>query len=425
MNRQLIEGLSLFPRAGADAFSGRTAVLEAPPAAQVPLAEWTRSVRPSVIAEMLRVMSRPGLISFALGLPAPEMFPVEAFEIAARRALADRDSLQYRPPYAPLKGEIVKIMAARGVRCTEAQVFLTTAAQQGLALLARLFLDPGAAVVCDRLVYTGFQQVLEPFQPRILAVDTDLDTGMDVDAVEAILARGERPAFIYVIPDGHNPLAVSLSAAKRTRLVQLARRYGVPLVEDDAYGLLHFGRPVLPMRAQEERWVFYVGSFSKVMAPGFRVGWIVAPEEFVPTLGCAKDASDIDSCTFTQRLVHEFIASGEFAAHLPAVREAYRERRDVMLAALEEHFRPLGARWVTPTNGALIWAELPARMDTERLLAAAVEQEGVAFVPGRAFAADGSRAGASSMRLNFSRPSPDEIREGIARLARAARTVFG
>lgn len=425
MNRQVIEGISLFPRGAADLAPGGIAVLNAPAPTRVPLADWTRTARPSVIAEMLQVMSRPGLISFALGLPAPEMFPTAAFQAAAGRALADRDSLQYRPAYAPLKGEIVRIMAERGVECTERQVFLTTAAQQGLSLLARLFLDRGGSVICDRLVYTGFQQVLEPFQPRILAVDSDLETGMDVDGVEAILASGERPAFIYAITDGHNPLAVSLSAGKRTRLVELARHYGVPVVEDDAYGLLHFGRPVLPMRAQEERWVFYVGSFSKVMAPGFRVGWIVAPEEFVATLGCAKDASDIDTCTFTQRMVHEFIASGEFAAHLPAVRHAYRERRDVMLQALEEHFRPLGARWVEPTNGALIWAELPAHMDTERLLAAAVEQEGVAFVPGRAFASDGSRAGASSMRLNFSHPSPDHIREGIARLARAARSVFG
>jgi 2-aminoadipate transaminase len=420
-----LERISVFPPAEARAQGGGTAVMAPPAPASVPLAAWTRTVKPSTISEMLKVMSRPGLISFALGLPSPEMFPVDEYAAAARRALEDRSSLQYRPPYAALKRQIVELMAGRGVRCREEQIFLTTAAQQGLSLLARIFMDPGAQVICDRLVYTGFQQVLEPFQPEILAVDTDLETGMDVDQVEALLEDGARPAFIYVITDGHNPLAVSVSPEKRLRLVELARRFGVPLVEDDAYGLLHFGRPVLPMRALDDRWVFYVGSFSKVMAPGFRLGWVVAPEELVPLLGCAKDASDIDTSNFSQRLVHAYMDSGHFATHLPVVRDAYRLRRDTMLRALEQNFGGTGARWVTPTNGALIWLELPPHVDTTALLKVSVEEEGVAYVPGNAFAVDGSEAGRSGMRLNFSHPSPREIEEGIARMARAVRRTFG
>lgn len=399
----------------------------APPAApaDVPLAAWTRALRPSTIAEMLALMARPGVISFALGLPAPELFPVEDYAEAATGLLrGDRNALQYRPPHAPLKRQIVELMRRRGVRCTEEQVFLTTAAQQGLALLARLFLDPGGAVVCERLVYTGFQQVLESYLPRVLTVGTDLETGIDVDAVEARLERGPRPAFIYVITDGHNPLGVSVSPGKRERLVELARRHAVPIVEDDAYGLLSLEEPVAPMRALEDEWVFYVGSFSKVMAPGFRVGWVVAPERFVPMLGCAKDAADIDTATFTQRLVSAYLETGRFDGQLERVRAAYRERRDAMLAALAEHF-PRGARWSVPANGALVWLELPPETDAGRLLRVAVEEEGVAFVPGHAFAADGSRAGANCMRLNFSHPSVPEIREGIARLARAARRTFG
>ncbi|HET6230114.1 MAG TPA: PLP-dependent aminotransferase family protein [Longimicrobiaceae bacterium] len=411
---------------GIDVFRPSAAAGVAAPAPRVlEPADWVKDVKPSTISEMLKVMARPNLISFALGLPAPELFPVEEFTASAARVLAgDRGALQYRPPSARLKKQVVELMAQRGVRCTEEQVFLTTAAQQGLALLARLFLNHGAQVITEQLIYTGFQQVIEPFQPRILAVPTDFDTGIDVDAVERLLEGGARPGFIYVISDGHNPVGVSVSPEKRARLVQLARRFGVPIVEDDAYGLLNFGQAVPPMRAMDDEWVFYVGSLSKVMAPGFRIGWIVAPERFVPVLGCAKDASDIDTSTFTQALVSEYIESGHFSGHLPRVRDAYRERRDVMLAALARHF-PTGARWTVPTNGALIWLDLPRHVDTGKLLKVAVETEGVAFVPGNAFACDGSRAGSNGMRLNFSHPSPKDIEEGIGRLARAVRSTFG
>ncbi|MDB4951682.1 MAG: class family aminotransferase [Gemmatimonadetes bacterium] len=416
MSLQQMDGTALLPQADGDPGEDPEPAHEA----ALPLAAWTRAVRPSIITEMLGLMSRPGVISFALGLPSPEMFPTEAYLDAAARALDDRTSLQYRPPFAPLKRQIVEVMRQRGVACREEQVFLTTAAQQGLSLLARLLLDPGGTVIAERLVYSGFQQVLEPFQPRILTVGTDPRTGIDVDAVERLLRAGERPAFIYVITDGHNPVGVSVSPEKRVRLVDLARRYRVPIVEDDAYGLLHYDRPVLPLRALEDRWVLYVGSFSKVMAPGFRMGWTVVPEELVGTLGCAKDASDINTSTFTQRLVSEYIGSGHFARHLPAVREAYRCRRDVMLAALAREF-PSGARWTVPTNGALIWLELPEAVDTTRLLPFALETESVAYVPGQAFDIAGGTAGRNCMRLNFSHSSPADIDEGITRLARAVR----
>ena len=162
------------------------------------------------------------------------------------------------------------------------------------ACCAAVVLEPGGTLLCDSLVYMGFQQVIESYQPRVLTVGTDLETGMDVDAVERHLARGERPAYIYCITDGHNPVGCSLSPEKRVRLVEIARRYQVPIVEDDAYGMLHFERPVAPIRALDDRWVLYVGSFSKVLAPSFRLGWIVAPEEMIPVLGCAKDGADLD-----------------------------------------------------------------------------------------------------------------------------------
>ncbi|HVG44848.1 MAG TPA: PLP-dependent aminotransferase family protein [Longimicrobium sp.] len=397
-----------------------------PPAAGVPapgdlaLAEWTRALRPSTIQAMMGHMARPGVISFALGLPAPELFPVDDYLAAAERVLrTDTGALQYKPPHAPLKEQVVALMRRRGVECRPEQVFLTTGAQQALSLLARLFLEPGGAVICDRLVYMGFQQVVESYSPQILSVDSDLETGIDVDQVQAHLERGPRPAFIYCITDGHNPLGVSVSLEKRLRLAELARRHQVPLIEDDAYGLLHYGQPLPPIRVLEDRWCFYVGSFSKVMAPGFRTGWVIVPQELTKVLGCAKDGSDIDTSTFSQRLVSAYLEEGGFEAHLDRIRAAYQERRDAMLAALSRHFPP-GTCWSVPRNGALLWAELPAGVDAAALLPAALEGEGVAYVPGNAFSFDG-RAGTRAMRLNFSFPSVAQIEEGMARLGRVFR----
>ncbi|HEV3049219.1 MAG TPA: PLP-dependent aminotransferase family protein [Longimicrobium sp.] len=385
-----------------------------------PLAAWTQDLRPSVIQRMLSFSGRADLVTFALGLPAPELFPAEELAAAAGRVLrGDPGALQYKPGVPQLKEQVVRLMAERGVACQPEQVLLTTAAQQGLSLLSRVLLEPGGTVLCEELVYMGFKQVIESYRPRILHVGSDLETGMDVDAVERHLDSGERPAFIYCITDGHNPLGCSLSRGKRERLVELARRHRVPILEDDAYGMLYYERPEPPLRALDDRWVFYVGSFSKVLAPSLRLGWIVAPRELVPVLGCAKDGADLDMASLAQRVAAEYLAGGGFPGHLERVRAEYRERRDLMLRLLAEEM-PAGSRWSTPVNGALLWLELPERYDTDALLEPAMAA-GVAYVPGEAFAVPGSGAGRSGMRLNFSYCGPDDIREGMARLGRVVR----
>lgn len=390
------------------------------PQGGLPLAAWTREVRPSVIQRMLSFSGRDDLVTLALGLPAPELFPVDGLARAAERVLrGDPDALQYKPGFHPLKEQVVRIMEQRGVRCRPEQVFLTTAAQQALSLITRILLEPGGTLLCDELVYMGFKQVVESYRPRILAVGTDLRTGMDVDAVQRHLEAGERPAYIYCITDGHNPLGCSLGPGKRRRLVELAARYGVPIVEDDAYGMLHYEHPEPPLRALDDRWVLYVGSFSKVLAPSFRLGWIVAPREMVPVLGCAKDGADLDMASFSQRVAAEYLAAGGFPDHLARVRAEYRERRDLMLGLIGSEF-PTGTRFSVPGNGALIWVELPVRYDTDALLETAM-QAGVTYVPGVAFAVPGSTAGRSAMRLNFSYCTPPRIREGMARLGRVLR----
>lgn len=386
----------------------------------LPLAAWARAVRPSVIQRMLSFSGRDDLVTFALGLPATDLFPVDGLARAAERVLRhDRDALQYKPGFRGLKEQVVRIMEQRGVRCRPEQVFLTTAAQQALSLLSRVLLEPGGTLLCDELVYMGFQQVIESYQPRVLTVPCDLETGMDVDAVERLLERGERPAFIYCITDGHNPLGCSLAADKRVRLAALARRFRVPVVEDDAYGMLHYEHPVAPLRALEDEWVLYVGSFSKVLAPSFRLGWIVAPEEMIPVLGCAKDGADLDMASFGQRVAAAYLEEGGFADHLARVRAEYVVRRDLMLERLARELPP-GSRWSLPRNGALVWAELPEGMDTGDLLDTCM-REGVAYVPGAAFAIPGTGAGRNGMRLNFSFCNPAQIREGMARLGRVLR----
>jgi len=405
-----LSGARIGPLPRADAGAG----------AGMALAAWTRDVRPSVIQRMLAFSGRADLVTFALGLPAPEMFPMDELAAAAERVLrGGPDALQYKPGFGPLREQVVRLMAARGVECRPEQVLLTTAAQQGLSLVTRVLLEPGGPLVCEELVYMGYKQVVESYRPRILSVGSDLRTGMDVDAVEAYLAAGERPAYIYCITDGHNPLGCSLSRGKRQRLVELARRYRVPILEDDAYGMLYYERPDPPLRALDDEWVLYVGSFSKVLAPSLRLGWIVAPEALVPVLGCAKDGADLDMASLGQRVAAEYLATGGFAGHLERVRAEYGARRDLMLEMLRREM-PAGSRWSTPRNGALLWLQLPERYDTDALLETAMEA-GVAYVPGDAFAVAGSGAGRSGMRLNFSYSGPDDIRTGIERLGRVLR----
>lgn len=382
------------------------------------LAGWARTSAPSALREILPLLARPGLLSFAVGMPAAELLPAEAYIQASRRALAaDPLALQYGVPYAPLKRQIVLLMAERGVRCREEQVFLTTGAQQGMSLLARLLLDEGGQVAMETTVYDGIHGAVKPFRPHVTTVPTDAG-GLDVDALEALLEGGVRPAFVYVIPDGHNPLGVSLGLDRRLRLVEIARRFRVPLVEDDAYGFLRYdGAPPPPLRALDADWVLYVGSFSKILAPGLRVGWMIVPEALVPTLSILKHGSDLDVTTLSQRCLSAFLDDGALPAHLATLRAEYRTRRDAMLDALERHF-PREVRWTRPAGGMFVWVALPAGWDTVDLLRRAIASEQVAFVPGAAFCARDSRQAAHCLRLCFASMPAEMIEEGISRLAR-------
>lgn len=388
---------------------------------EIVLASWTRSIKRSALQDMLVASARPDILSFALGLPAPELFPAADYSEAVEHVLAsDARALQYGPPFRPLKQHVVRLMAERGVECREEQVFLTSGAQQGINLLARLLLERGSTVIVEEMAYSGCQQVLCASQADILTVPTDFKTGVDVGAIERLLVRGERPSLIYVVPDGHNPLAVSMSREKRRRLVELANTYCVPVIEDDAYGFLYYDSPVPPLRALDQEWILYVGTFSKIMAPALRTGWLVVPESLIPHLAIIKEATDIDTAPLNQRAISAYLDAGHLPAHLARLRVEYRRRRDAMISALRTHFPPQ-ANWETPASGLFIWVELPEWVDTGELLRAALEQEKVAFIPGHAFYVNEDHPATNRMRLNFSNSSVERIEDGVQRLARVIK----
>ena len=372
----------------------------------------------SLLRELLAVSCRPDILSLAGGLPDPELFPFREYRAALDSVLAtDARALQYGSPFEPLKDEIVRLMAMRGVRCTTAEIVVTTGAQQALSIASRLLLDPYQPVLTERATYPGLHQAVASLRPTMLTVGTDLASGMRVEAVADHLVHGARPAFIYVIPDGHNPYGVSLDSLQRSSLVDLARRYGVPIVEDDPYGLLGYDGPHPPPLCSLDRdCVVYIGTFSKIIAPALRLGWMVLPLYLVAQASRIKEAGDLESSALTQRAVAEYLRGGQFSTHLYRLREVYRFRRDAMLAALRSSF-PTDVRWTTPRGGFFVWVELPESCDVTMLLNDAIKEERVVFVPGHAFSMDASTA-PNGLRLSFATCSPEEITHGVRRLAR-------
>jgi 2-aminoadipate transaminase len=371
------------------------------------------------LRQLLARASRPGVISLAVGLPASDLLPVSRLAACQASALAHPSAWQYALPAPALKQQLVALMASRGVHCAAEQVFLTSGSQQGMDLLARLLVDPGAPVLLEETVYDGILLALGVHAPRLVTVGSEPETGLDVAAVEAALAGGVRPRLLYTIPNGHNPLGVTLSADKRRRLAELARRFTFPVVEDDAYGSLYYGdSPPPPVRASEERWVFYLGSLSKILAPALRVGWLIVPEDLVPRLSALKHGADLDTPSIGQRVAAAFLESGALPEHAAALRDAYRMRRDTMLECLAAAL-PASVRWNRPASGLFVWVELPRSVDATALLEFAIDCEGVAFTPGDAFAAAGHGNARHCLRLCFSASQPDEIATGVERLAQA------
>jgi 2-aminoadipate transaminase len=365
--------------------------------------------------------SNSNTISFALGLPAPELFPLQALEESTKAVLRDGGhTLQYGPPDAQLRSQIVELMADRGVVCTEDQIFLTAGAQQGLLLLGRLFFQTGCRVAVEQVVYPGFRQVAESCGAKLVPIPIQPRLGPDLAAMQAVFGGQCRTAVYYTVPEGHNPLGTSIDISVCEAICNLANEFRILVIEDDPYGLLKYDREIRrPLCAYSNHNILYVGSFSKIIAPGLRVGWLVVPPSLVPALSVAKESTDINTVTISQRIVSHFIASGNLPSQLEQIRTTYELRRDTMVTALNEHMPP-GCHYSIPRSGFFIWVELPDGSDATVFLRAAAK-EGVLALPGDCFAVHRDTHTRRSMRLNFSSNPPDIIRDGIRRLAKVLR----
>ena len=381
------------------------------------LARRAERLNPSTIREILKITERPGIISLAGGLPSADTFPVQAMRDASAAVLRDtpREALQYAASegFGPLREWVAQELATHGLKAGADQVLITTGSQQGLDLVGKVLIDPGSTVAVESPTYLGALQAFAPYEPEFVAVEGD-DDGPLPQALEA--ARGAR--FLYLLPNYQNPTGRCLPAERRLALVQRAAEIGLPIVEDNPYGDLWFDEPPPPpVCASAGDGAVYLGSFSKVLAPGLRLGYVVAPRAMVPKLLQAKQASDLHSPSFNQRVVYEVIRNEFLKDHVPTIRERYKAQRDAMAAALQAHLPP-GCRWQKPVGGMFFWVELPAHIDATALLPRAVEA-GMAFVPGSSFYPQGGHA--NTLRLSFVTVPPDLIAQGVAALGRVLR----
>ncbi len=375
------------------------------------------SMQPSSIREVLKVTENPDVISFAGGLPAPELFPVDDVREAASRVLGELGpkALQYgvTEGVRPLRERIAAEMAVRGVPCSTDEILVTTGSQQSLDLIGKIFLNPGDLILTENPTYLAAIQAFQCFEARFLPVPTDED-GIVPEAVEE-LAIKNKPRFLYVIPNFQNPTGRTLSAERRRALYEVAVRQGLTIVEDDPYGKLRYrGESIPPIKSfDQEGRVIYLSTFSKVVAPGLRTGWAVAPKDILENLVIVKQASDLHTSSLDQLVLSRYLSDWDNAAHVEKIKAAYGERYACMDAALAESM-PDGYSWTHPDGGMFLWITAPIGLDSGILLKEALKRK-VAFVPGRDFFPDGS--GAECMRLNFSNSSPALIKEGIGRLA--------
>ena len=388
-------------------------------------------INSSVIREILKHSSAPDVISFAGGLPSPDVFPVEEFKQACEVVLSEAGpaSLQYSPTegFIPLREVILDHSATFGIQTNIENIQMTSGSQQALDLLGMLFIDPGDLIVVENPTYLGALQAWNAYGAQYITVPSD-EFGMRTDLLEEALKKG--PRFVYVLPNFQNPSGVTLPLVRRQQLVELADQYAVPIIEDDPYGKLrYFGDDIAPVYVVDQQFrggatngeyhgnVIYMSTFSKLLAPGIRMAWVIADLTVIQKIVFAKQGADLHSPTFNQMIAYEVARDGFLEDYSATIRATYKERLLVMLDAMEEHF-PEGVKWTKPEGGMFLWVTLPEGLDAQELLLKAVERK-VAYVPGQPFHPDGS--GKNTMRVNFSNASPEKIKEGIARLGKLFR----
>ncbi|RLA79295.1 MAG: aminotransferase [Deltaproteobacteria bacterium] len=373
-------------------------------------------MKSSVIRETLKITQKPGIISFGGGLPAPELFPKEELAEAAQKVIREQGekALQYSTTegYPPLREFIAQRMEKFGIKVSPDEIMITAGSQQGLDMCGRVFLDWGDSVVTARPTYLGAIQAFNAYFPKYVTLPSD-DDGMTVDGLKEILET-HNPRMIYLVPTFQNPDGRTIPIHRRERIIELARTYGVPIIEDDPYSELTYeGTIPTPMKALAPDDVIMLGTFSKLLAPGLRIGWLIAPPGVIDKFVRMKQGADLHTNTLAQFIIYEFVKDGKLDEHLTKIRELYAKRLKVMIEAMEHYFPP-EVKFTRPKGGMFLWVELPEKVNTTELLPKAVEKN-VAYIPGSAFYPDGG--GHNTMRLNYSKPTEAEIEEGIKRLA--------
>lgn len=382
------------------------------------LPERISALGPSAIQQALQQTSDSDVISFSLGMPSENLFPISDY----KRVMLEfwmPNSLQYAPPLENLKYQIVALMKQRGVNCTVNQIFLTSGAQQAIYLLCRALIDRDEVAVTDIVTYPGFIQAAHSLNINLSTIPVSFADGICINELENLYKIVPKPRFLYTMSEGHNPLGISLSQEKRLKLTEIAQFYQIPIIEDDAYGFLNYQTVEPPLKSYNSDWVFYIGSFSKILAPSARVGWIIASETLISKLEILKESNDINTTTFSQRIISDFIDKNDFTKYFLYIRESYKEKRDKMVESLKRHIPKLV--FIVPSSGFLIWGRLPPSINTTQLFWQALKNEKVSFLPGTAFGPSSNFHLNHCLRLSFSYCPLELIETGVERLARAIK----
>lgn len=377
---------------------------------------WIKNLEKSDIQKALLTTSKPDIISFSLGRPDNDLLILPELKDATENLFSPKN-LQYSPPTLELKVHIVELMKEKGVFCTPEEIFLTTGAQQAMTLLTKLFVSKGDSILVDQLTYPGFIQVAQAEQANLIPVPVCFQQGLNMKELRRILEQNKRPSLLYTISEGNNPLGISLPKKYRIELTELAKHYRTPIIEDDAYGFLNYEDVDPPLKSYWKEGVFYIGSFSKILAPSLRVGWIIAPESIIEKLEILKEGLDINTSTLSQTFINSFFTEGGLKEHISQLREQYKSKRDVMIKALKNYIPEM--EFSIPKSGFFIWGKLPSSINTKRLFKYALEEKKVSFLPGSAFLIGKREDVQSCLRLSFAFCPINLIECGVKRLATA------
>ncbi len=392
---------------------------------EIRLSERSKRITPSFLREILKLAIRPEIISFAGGLPAPEYFPIREFEEACHHILQTQGeiALQYSATegYRPLKEFLAEKLLKYGILVEPENILTTNGSQQGLDLIGKMFVDPNSCIITSRPTYLGALQAWNSYEAHYCTVPMD-EQGMIVEEIPSLLDADHTHNLIYVLPNFHNPAGTTLPLERRKHLVEIARKHDLVIVEDDPYGELRYeGEDIMPLFRMAPERTIYLSTFSKTLAPGIRLAWIVAPKPIINRLVQAKQGADLHTGTFVQMVANDICQRGILRQHVRRLRTEYAKRRDSMLDSLTEHM-PEGVKWAKPEGGLFLWVRTPESIDTEKLFERALESN-VAYVPGFAFYPEPG-GGRHSMRLNFSCANEEKINEGIYRLSLAMKKML-